>query len=125
LNTIPFLRYIKKKEKILQKIEDIYNSVIKKYIEKNNLPYGLTKGTVFYLTEDKKVDITRYEDEDVDIDFYTSIIEKRQHGWLTFKFTKFGKLKEVIYTGSSSAQVKLTDLLEGYRCMKELSIKLV
>jgi len=124
LDTILSLRYIKKKEKVVKKIEIVYNTILKKYIKKN-LIYGFSIRNMFRLVGDKRIIITRYEDEDVDIDFYTSIIEKRQHGWLSFKFTKFGKLQEVIYTASPLAQVKLTELLECYQCMKELSIKLV
>jgi hypothetical protein len=125
LDTIPSSRYIKKKEKVIKKIEIVYNGILKKYIKKKNLAYGINRSSIFRLAGDKRIYITRYEDEDVDIDFFTSIIEKRAHGWLTFKFTKFGKLEKVIYIASPLAQVKLTDLLEGYQCMKELSIMLV
>jgi len=115
-----YLRKSKQEEKeILQKIEVIYNTILKKYIKKNGLRINQ-----FHLIGDKIVSIVRYEDEDVDINFYTPFIARR-HAWLSFRFDTSGKLVSVVYPAGSLVPVKLEDLLEGYQCMKGLSTELV
>jgi hypothetical protein len=110
---------LKKEEKeILQKIEDIYNNVIKKYIGKNNLYEKVASEIGYYPLSDDEDILFVYSINYIDIYFFDGV------RWLIAGFNEDGKLLNVSWA-HTLRDVTYKDYIFLYNCLKELSIKLV
>jgi hypothetical protein len=105
------------KMKIVKKIENIYNTIIKKYIEKNNLQSHY----VYYpLGNDKNIIVPRND--------YTAIYFVASTTRLYLKFNEGGKLIHIAWLDEyDELPINLTykDYIYAYKRLKELSVRLV
>jgi len=107
----------REEKEILQKIEVIYNTILKKYIEKNNLQ----SHHVYYpLKNDKNIIVLRND--------YIAIFFVDTTNRLYLKFNVDGKLIQIAWLDEyDEIPINLTykDYIYAYKRIKELGVMLV
>jgi hypothetical protein len=105
--------------KIVKKIETIYNNVIKKYIEKNNLWKNYEVRYHNYPLQDDGTIGILINDDYIEIYIFDGIAK-----WLYFMFNEDGKLFKIL-SPSVKSYDKYKDCIYAYKRLKELSVRLV
>jgi hypothetical protein len=114
----------KAKMKIIKKIEVVYNGIIKRYIERNDLRSRLPPGITYYPLNGEEAIAVFWNNGDTGIcfrvDYYNS---SRLEDWFYLKFTKDGKFKDAYYY--TDPYLQYGDFVYAYKRLKELSLMLL
>jgi len=114
----------REEKEIIRKIEDVYNSIIKKYIQKNNLYEGLElvhEFDYYPLPDDKNI-LFALSIDYIDIYFFDGV------RWLIARFNEDGKLINVAWLDEYDElpiNIPYKDYIYAYKRIKELGVMLV
>jgi hypothetical protein len=107
------LRSIKKKEKIVKKIENIYKTIWKKYVNKLSSYQTIKLGN-----DDKYIVITNYR-------YGVAIGYSLFDDFFILRFSKRSKLKYIGLGNKEILDLSSAELAYYYKCIKQLTVLLV